>query len=204
MSARRHSGLGGLIYGADRRGGGAKNQGRKCLAAFAPSFNCAAKFLRLPGSIWRENKPPDLALQEVSERFPVETCARLCKTQREYAGLGPALWRYLGRASVSAFPLVGWAAGSGATEAAGAAAFFVAAAAARSAVFEHHWLSVARAADAPSLVAAGVSGVPCPVAAAAFAVAAGISGPAWRSLYLAQRDETSAEVRSGGMPCWGD
>lgn len=36
---------------------GQKNQGRKGFAAFAPSFDCAAKFLRLPGSIWVESKP---------------------------------------------------------------------------------------------------------------------------------------------------
>ena len=57
-----------------------KNQGRKGLAAFAPSFNCAAKFLRLPGSIWSESKPAIASWQEVSERFPVESCACLCKT----------------------------------------------------------------------------------------------------------------------------
>ena len=59
-----------------------KNQGRKGLAAFAPSFNCAAKFLRLPGSIWSETKPTIVAWQEVSERLPVETCACLCKNSR--------------------------------------------------------------------------------------------------------------------------
>ena len=50
------------------------------LAILAPSFNCAAKFFRLPGSIWRESKTIPEAWQEVSPRFSVETCARLCKS----------------------------------------------------------------------------------------------------------------------------
>jgi len=45
----------------------------------SPSFNCAAKFLRLSGSIWGQNKPDGRGWQEASTRFPVESCARLCK-----------------------------------------------------------------------------------------------------------------------------
>jgi len=57
------------------------------LAIPAPSFNCAAKFLRLPGSIWRESKTIPKAWQGVSRRFSVETCARLCKNWRGHAGV---------------------------------------------------------------------------------------------------------------------
>ena len=45
----------------------------------SPSFNCAAKFLRLSGSIWRQNKLDGRGWQVASTRFPVESCARLCK-----------------------------------------------------------------------------------------------------------------------------
>jgi hypothetical protein len=54
---------------------GPKNQGRMSLSALAPSFNCAAKFLRLPGSIWAHDKSCDWTLQEDSNRSVVESCA---------------------------------------------------------------------------------------------------------------------------------
>ena len=67
--------------GWQRKKVGAKNQGRMSLSALAPSFNCAAKFLTLPGSIWRESKSCDWAWQEVSNRFAVESCASMCKKE---------------------------------------------------------------------------------------------------------------------------
>jgi len=57
------------------------NQGRKGLAASAPLLDCAVEFLKLPGSICVHDKTPAKSWQEVSRRFPVETCARLCKTK---------------------------------------------------------------------------------------------------------------------------
>src|SRR5271169_6365370 len=53
------------------------------LSVLAPSFNCAAKCLKLPGSIWGERKPTNGTWQGVSEQFPVETCACLCKNSRD-------------------------------------------------------------------------------------------------------------------------
>jgi hypothetical protein len=55
------------------------------LAALAPSFNCAAKFMTLSGSIWDESKPAFPPWQEVSRAFSVETCAHLCKTGAKHA-----------------------------------------------------------------------------------------------------------------------
>jgi hypothetical protein len=55
------------------------NRGRWNLAIPAPSFNCAAKFLRLPGSIWRDFKLNLKAWQEVFEQIAVQICACLCK-----------------------------------------------------------------------------------------------------------------------------
>jgi hypothetical protein len=57
------------------------------LSVLAPSFNCAAKFLKLPGSICGEGRPADGAWQEGLERFPVESCAWLCKRGKEVKDL---------------------------------------------------------------------------------------------------------------------
>jgi len=47
-----------------------------------PLLDCAAKFLRLPGSIWRENTAPGKSWQEALPHFAVDACALLCKTER--------------------------------------------------------------------------------------------------------------------------
>src|SRR5690348_8600354 len=60
----------------------AKNRRRNNLAAAAPSFNCAVKFLRLPGSIWVESKPGPFSWQAKSENSTVESCACLCKIRK--------------------------------------------------------------------------------------------------------------------------
>jgi hypothetical protein len=57
---------------------GRKNhRGRNGLATAAPSFNCAAKFLRLPGSICTQHRTPPSGVQGDCSRSIVESCAQL-------------------------------------------------------------------------------------------------------------------------------
>ncbi|MGB2664672.1 MAG: hypothetical protein WAK48_11745, partial [Candidatus Acidiferrum sp.] len=60
------------------------------LAALAPSFDCAGKFLRLTGSIWHHSILPIFGWQVVSNSFAVHFCANLCKSETDQptAGLG--------------------------------------------------------------------------------------------------------------------
>jgi hypothetical protein len=58
------------------------------LAALAPSFNCAAKFFRFPGSIWSESKSEKKSWQEESERNAVERCGRVWKREGGLGGGG--------------------------------------------------------------------------------------------------------------------
>ncbi len=63
------------------------------------------------------------------------------------------------------------------------------------AVFSHHPPSVASFVGAPAPVSAGVSGVPCPVALAAFPAAAGIFCPRSGSPYWKPGGVRQREVR---------
>jgi hypothetical protein len=54
-----------------------KGKGAGALRFLRPLFDCAVKFLRLLGSIWREIRAITESWQEVSHKFTVESCAQL-------------------------------------------------------------------------------------------------------------------------------